>query len=219
MSRLLITILFTVFLLAPVMAQDEITLRSGDVVKAKVTEVGTDAIVYKKYDNLSGPSYTIKKSEVFMVKYENGTKDVFEAPASQPLSNEAIDKIVEDAVNAVFNPVAGSPCSIYFYRPGRVYGSPNEIIIGTFIPDEVVVKLKNGQWYKVDYVYTGQRQFVNGIFSINEETLDLNLEPGKTYYIRGSILKGMGMQSQIELVDEATAREEMSGLKEQKKAK
>jgi hypothetical protein len=58
-------------------AQDVITLKSGDEIKAKVQEIGTDNVKYKKYENLDGPVYTLMKSEIFMIKYENGEKDIF----------------------------------------------------------------------------------------------------------------------------------------------
>jgi hypothetical protein len=49
--------------------------------------------------------------------------------------------------------------------------------------------------------------------------MNVSIEPGATYYIRCSIMKGMGLQSQLEMVDEETAKKEMNGLKEQMKAK
>jgi hypothetical protein len=58
-------------------AQDIITLNSGDDIKAKVEEIDIDNVKYKKYDNLSGPIYILKKSDIFMIKYENGDKDIF----------------------------------------------------------------------------------------------------------------------------------------------
>jgi hypothetical protein len=58
-------------------AQDTIVLRNNTVIKAKVIEIGTTEIKYKKIENLDGPTYNIRKSEVQMVKYENGTSDVF----------------------------------------------------------------------------------------------------------------------------------------------
>lgn len=58
-------------------AQDTIIMTNGDEVPAKVTAVTPNEVTYQRYDNLSGPQYTTEKSEIFMVKYENGTKDVF----------------------------------------------------------------------------------------------------------------------------------------------
>jgi len=76
-------IIFLVFLLLNVTisihsyAQDIIVLKTGDEIMSIVKEVGIDAITYKKFDNQEGPIYSIEKSKVFMIKYQNGSKDVF----------------------------------------------------------------------------------------------------------------------------------------------
>ncbi|MHB9291729.1 hypothetical protein Holit_00812 [Hollandina sp. SP2] len=63
-------------------AQDIITLRTGEEIKALIQEVNVDSIKYKKLDT-EGPIYTILKSEVFMIKYANGEKETFkEVPAA-----------------------------------------------------------------------------------------------------------------------------------------
>lgn len=73
-----------------VSAQDVITLKSGDEIQAKVTEVGQTEVKYKRFDNPDGPTYTVNKSDIFMVKYQNGQKDVFkdEQPA-QTVQNDS----------------------------------------------------------------------------------------------------------------------------------
>jgi hypothetical protein len=58
-------------------AQDVITTRKGVVIQAKVTEVTTSEIKYKRFDNLDGPNYTAKKSEIASIVYKNGTIDAF----------------------------------------------------------------------------------------------------------------------------------------------
>jgi hypothetical protein len=59
-------------------AQDVITKKNGDEIKAKVVEIGTDEVKYKRFGNESGPSYTLPKSEIFMIKYEgNGVPVLF----------------------------------------------------------------------------------------------------------------------------------------------
>jgi hypothetical protein len=205
--RKLFIILFFVSGFIPSFSQDEMTFRTGETLKAKIIEVGSVDIVYKKAENLSGPSYTVSKDKVFMIKYENGTKDVFGTEKTSAAATP-------DAVIS-----SGTPAIIYFYRPSKIIGSSPEIIVGTLIPDDVIVDLHNGHWFRSEYSYTGQREFVTGIYSLNEGKLSVNVEPGKTYYIRCSIMKGMGLQSQLEIVSEETGKNEMSGLKEQEKAK
>jgi hypothetical protein len=58
-------------------AQDTILLTSGEEIAARVTEVGTDRISYKRFSNQDGPVYVIEKNQVFMIRYQNGEKEVF----------------------------------------------------------------------------------------------------------------------------------------------
>ena len=91
-----------------VAAQDIIVMRNGDEVEAKVTKVGTTEVEYHKWSNQDGPVYTVAKSDVFMVKYKNGEKDVFDnvtaksdnSPKSE--SNSSVPQYVE-AVPAANN--------------------------------------------------------------------------------------------------------------------
>lgn len=55
---------------------DVIILKNGQEIKAKVLEVGATEIKYKLCDNLDGPTFSKNKSEVFMIKYPNGTSTV-----------------------------------------------------------------------------------------------------------------------------------------------
>ncbi|MBI4645517.1 MAG: hypothetical protein HY738_02710 [Bacteroidia bacterium] len=71
------TIFIWIFLFNTVFAQDIIVLKNGDEVKAKVMEVGIDSIKYKAFNNLEGLPVSISKAEIFMIKYENGSKESF----------------------------------------------------------------------------------------------------------------------------------------------
>jgi len=77
-------LLLAICLSISVRSQDVITMKSGDEIKAKVMEVNTDNVTYKKFDNINGPTYTAAKGDIFMIKYENGSKDVFNAPQYTP---------------------------------------------------------------------------------------------------------------------------------------
>jgi hypothetical protein len=59
-------------------AQDIILKTSGEEIQVKVEEVGTSEVKYKKFSNLSGPVYVMQHTEIFMIKYETGDKDLFE---------------------------------------------------------------------------------------------------------------------------------------------
>lgn len=58
-------------------AQDVITLNTGTQIEARVESVSNTSITYIRQDSPSGPVYTIPVSDVFMIQYQNGTKDMF----------------------------------------------------------------------------------------------------------------------------------------------
>ncbi len=58
-------------------AQDVIVKLDATEIPAKVLVVGVDEISYKKWNFQDGPTYQIKKQDVFYIKYSNGMKDVF----------------------------------------------------------------------------------------------------------------------------------------------
>lgn len=67
-------------------AQDVIVLRNGDEIQAKVLEIKQLEITYKNWTNIDGPVYTKNKADIFMIKYSNGSRDVFELEKS-PANN------------------------------------------------------------------------------------------------------------------------------------
>jgi hypothetical protein len=56
---------------------DELIFKDGTEVKAKVLEITATEVKYKKCDQKDGPLYVGRKSDIFMVRYANGTKEVF----------------------------------------------------------------------------------------------------------------------------------------------
>lgn len=63
-------------------SQDYIMLLNGDEIKAKVLEINDKDIKYKKYSNVTGPTYTLAKSKIFLIKYSSGDKDIFNTKES-----------------------------------------------------------------------------------------------------------------------------------------
>jgi hypothetical protein len=58
-------------------AQDNIVLRNGEEIAAKVLEVSPTELKYRKTTNPDGPIYTSPVRDVLLIKYANGTKDNF----------------------------------------------------------------------------------------------------------------------------------------------
>lgn len=59
---------------------DLMILKTGEEVQVKVLEINSASIKYKKCENLAGPDYYIERSDVFMIKYANGIKEVINDP-------------------------------------------------------------------------------------------------------------------------------------------
>nr|WP_294897404.1 hypothetical protein [uncultured Pedobacter sp.] len=59
-------------------AQDKIYKTSGEVLEAKVLEIGSTEIKYKVFANINGPTYTILKTQVLKITYENGKSESFQ---------------------------------------------------------------------------------------------------------------------------------------------
>lgn len=57
---------------------DYIMLKSGEELNVKITEIGSDDVKYKKSNFLEGPDFVISNSEIFMIKFSNGDKQVFD---------------------------------------------------------------------------------------------------------------------------------------------
>lgn len=60
-------------------SQDVIVLKTGEEISAKVLKISQSVIEYKKWDSQAGPTYEVAKSIVFMIKYQNGEKELFSA--------------------------------------------------------------------------------------------------------------------------------------------
>ncbi len=70
----------TLFLCQLCFAQDTIVKYNGEQIRAKVTEINSTEIKFKKYDFLDGPTYVEKKSEIESIRYSTGLKEHFEKP-------------------------------------------------------------------------------------------------------------------------------------------
>jgi hypothetical protein len=87
-------------------AQDLITKKTGEDIKAKVLEVTTSEIKYKKFDNVNGPTFTISKTELLMIRYENGTKDMFTESVNDnktTISDNTVKQNLEDYATTAMN--------------------------------------------------------------------------------------------------------------------
>jgi hypothetical protein len=99
-------------------SQDMITKKTGEDISAKVLEVTSTEIKYKKTNNLDGPLFSILKSEVLIIRYKNGTKDVFNDIAKDTKNEISVSE--QNNENDMFS--KGKTDAKSFYR-GKKSGS------------------------------------------------------------------------------------------------
>ena len=104
-------------------AQDTLSMRSGENILVKVIEVGTTEVKYKKQDNLNGPLFSILKSDLFVIKYENGTKEDF----------SSIKKIEGNNLFLIDDSVQGKNDAQKFYNGYKTAGTA-VITTGYLVP-------------------------------------------------------------------------------------
>ena len=59
-------------------AQDKIHKKNGDVVEAKVLEIGESEIKYKIFSDQDGPTYSVDKDRLKKIIYQNGREETYE---------------------------------------------------------------------------------------------------------------------------------------------
>ena len=78
---------------------ETIVKRDGEEIEAKIVEVGIDEIRYKKCGMENGPVFVLKKSDVFMIRYANGEKDIitkFDKETATPEETRRVARYYEE---------------------------------------------------------------------------------------------------------------------------
>lgn len=83
MARFFIVLISLLLLGWSARAQDVLTKTTGEELNVKVLEITPTEVRYKRTDNPDGPLITVRRTDVFMVRYANGTKEVF-GPGPMP---------------------------------------------------------------------------------------------------------------------------------------
>ena len=170
------------FLALNAFSQDVLIKKTGDELEVKVLKISGDEIEYKKWSNPDGPSYVVPKSEVFMIKYKNGDKDVFNdtsvAASSQLSAQSSTPEESREPVKAV--PVADNAALIEGY---------NEIENGLF--EAVKAKRKDKE---ARYWFGTLGVIKSSVLSSDEIQISFYTEkksyPHYPYNYNGSIITG-----------------------------
>lgn len=85
-QALFILLILTLFSIS-VKAQDTVVLRNGNILSVKVTEVSKTQIKYLLWNSQDGPVYVQEVGDIYMIKYHNGTKKIYEQDQAPSLSD------------------------------------------------------------------------------------------------------------------------------------
>ena len=190
-----------VFIFTGLSAQDLIIKKNGEEINAKIEEVGVSDIKYKKTDNIEGPVFTLLKENVFMIKFQNGTKEVFANETKR--TNQA-----ENEANPL-PPAELQQATVIIYPKNSPRGLA--VVYDVLANNKYITKVKNA------FYYAGQFDAGYTTFTARTErevSTSMNLEPGKTYYLRCGVSTGMWMGvPSLEFVSENTGIVETSRIK------
>ena len=90
--KILLLLSFVLLSTISVFSQDVIFTRSGDKIEAKVIEITSTTIKYKKFDQPEGPVRNIEKSDVKEIIYEDGQWDKFDEKETKIEEEKAEEK-------------------------------------------------------------------------------------------------------------------------------
>ncbi len=77
-------------------SQDIIYTKKGDKILSIVEEITPDLVRYKQYDNQTGPTYSIFKSDILLIDYENGKTETFERQNGRKTANTNTVKVSDE---------------------------------------------------------------------------------------------------------------------------
>ena len=113
-------------------SQDLITENSGNDINAKILEVTSTEVKYKKTNFLDGPTFTILKSDILMIRYANGTKDVFGKSASN-VKPEVSEEIVTSDESMAIRGAADAKANYKGRNSGAAWTGASAFLVGPIL--------------------------------------------------------------------------------------
>ena len=104
-------------------AQDTIYKRSGERIDAKITEISSTEVKYKRFTMQDGPLFIISRNDVQKIRFSNGVVDSF--AVTQPVTTQTVTPSQSGSAgtrqapmptNVIQNPRAG----LYYYNQEKV---------------------------------------------------------------------------------------------------
>jgi|SRR6476661_2173660 len=138
MRLVLLSFLLTLIASASSYAQDLLTKRNGDELLVKVVEITSSEVKYRRADNLDGPLITLWRSDVFMIRYANGTKELFgnQSTTATPAPS------VRPTAPVITTPAATAPPAPVA-RPSTPLTTTGEVPTGPQVPGDAPAVLES----------------------------------------------------------------------------
>jgi hypothetical protein len=106
-----------------IFAQDIIVTKYEKRIDAKVLEINIDNVRYKDFDNLDGPIYTILKSDIASIVYQNGKVETFSNHPPQPVEQSNVPQNPQNLTANQFDDMNDDDIYAYLrdYEGGKIY--------------------------------------------------------------------------------------------------
>jgi hypothetical protein len=150
MKRQLFILVLLFLAFSTVHAQDTIYKKTGETISSKIVEVNPSEVKYKKFDFQDGPVYTIEKADLFMIRYQNGLKDLFDTEKSKHNDDYAIQaKPSVKSSKLSLAELSNNPITVsnYRYSMGMINLNPKNVDLILLAKDDKQISLmiKNAQ--------------------------------------------------------------------------
>jgi len=176
MKKALLTLVFLTIVFS-LQAQDTIVNINDEKIEAKVIEISSSIVKYKKFSNIEGPIYSLDKDEIKEIHFKNGEVEVFKVKLKSESNSELTQSDSAIGVN--------ENAQVYFIRSTGFAGSMSAFT--AFIDGDLVCKLNNKK-YSIHDITPGEHvfsvQFAGKKSKKRAEPIIINIEAGETYYIQ-----------------------------------
>lgn len=183
-------------------AQDTIVKKNGEVIRAKITEIGTDEVRFKVFDQPDGPTITLKSADIKIAKVggqtiidatkenTNDTEDVIVKKNGDVLRVQVIEIGTEEVKFKLANNPDGPTISVKKseIRTMKVDGQTVIDVKKTGADEDIIVK-KDGSTLKVKIVEMGSEEVKYKIYTNPDgPTLSVKKKEVQTVKIEGQVV-------------------------------
>lgn len=91
---------------ASTFAQDKIHKKNGDIIDAKVLEIGSEEVKYKIFEDQNGPLYNLPKHQISKIVYESGRVESY-LKQTESITNKSYSANGDKRAQNIFIELAG----------------------------------------------------------------------------------------------------------------